>query len=60
MSSNNESFASNFLTRINRAKMGGPELASVTDIFGAVYIDPVAKNGSPFVPKDGKRYQNGN
>ena len=32
-------------------------LQHVTDIFGAVYIDPVAKNGGPFVPKDWKKYR---
>ena len=60
MSSNSKSFANNFLTQINGATIGGPELASVTDIFGALYIYPVANNGSPFVRKDWKGYQNGN
>ena len=46
MSSNNGSFAYNFFTQVNRATIGGPESASVTDIFGAVYIDPVAKMGA--------------
>ena len=45
MSSNNGKFANNFFTQINGATIGGPESASVTDIFGAIYIDPVAKNG---------------
>ena len=58
MSSNNGSFANNFFTQFNGATIGGPESASVTDIFGAVYIDPVAKNGGSFVPKDWKRYRN--
>ena len=57
MSSNNGSFANNFFTQVNGATIGGPESASVTDIFGAVYIDPVAKNGGPFVPKEWKRYR---
>ena len=57
MSSNNGSFVNNFFTQVNGATIGGPESASVTDIFGAVYIDPVAKNGGPFVPKEWKRYR---
>ena len=57
MSSNNGSFANHFFTQVNEATIGGPESASVTDIFGAVYIDPVAKNGGPFVPKKWKRYR---
>ena len=56
MSSNNGSFANNFFTQVNGATIEGPEPASVTDIFEAVYIDPVAKDGGPFVPKDWKRY----
>ena len=57
MSSKNGSFANNFFTQVNGATIGGPESASVTDIFGDVYIDPVAKNGGPFVPKEWKRYR---
>ena len=57
MSSNNGKFANNFFTQINGATIGGPESASVTDIFGAIYIDPVAKNGGPIVPTDWKRYR---
>ena len=45
MSSNNGKVANNFFTQINGAAIGGSKLASVTDIFGAVYIDPVAKMG---------------
>ena len=56
MSSNNGKFDNNF-TQINGATIGGPESASVTDIFGAVNIDPVAKNGGPIVPTDWKRYR---
>ena len=45
MSSNNGEFRNNFFTQINGATIGGPESASVTDIFGAVYVDPVAEGG---------------
>ena len=31
--------------------------ASVTGIFRAIYIDPVAKIGGPIVPTDWKRYR---
>ena len=34
-----------------------PVSASVTDIFGAVYIDPVVEKGGPFAPKDWRRYR---
>ena len=54
MSSNNGSFANNFFTQVNGALIGGPESASVTDIFGAVYIDPVAKNGGPLFLRTGR------
>ena len=47
----------NFFIQTNGAAVGGPEPASVTDIFGGVYIDPVAKKGGPFAPKDWKRYR---
>ena len=57
MSSNNGKLGNNFFTQINGATIGGPESASVTDVFGAVYIDPVAKNGGPVVPTDWKRYR---
>ena len=50
MSSNNGKFANNFFTQINGATIGGPESASVTDIFWVVYIDPVAKNGGAHSP----------
>ena len=41
-------------TQINRATIGGPEPASVTDIFGAVYIDPKAIQAGV---KNWKRYR---
>ena len=46
MSSNNGKFANNFFIQINGATIGGPESASVTNIFGAVYIDTIAKSGA--------------
>ena len=44
MSSNNTKFGGRFSTQSNGATMGGRgESASVTDIFGAIFMDPVAK-----------------
>ena len=57
MSSNNGEFRNNFFTQINGATIGGPESASVTDIFGAVYVDPVAERSGPFAPTEWKRYR---
>ena len=52
MSSNNTKFGGRFFTQSNGATIGGPESASVTNIFGAIFIDPVAKAGGPFIPSD--------
>ena len=57
MSSNNTKFGGIFFTQSNGATTGGPESASVTVIFGAIFIDPVAKAGGPFIPSDWKRYK---
>ena len=44
-------------TQINGATIGGPKSASVTDIFGAIYIDRVVDKGnSQLHPSDWKRY----
>ena len=43
MSSYNGQFQEKLFTQIEGATVGGPESASVTDIFGAVYIDEVAR-----------------
>ena len=47
----------NFFIQTNGETIRGPESASVTDIFGVVYIDPVAEKGGPFAPKDWRRYR---
>ena len=57
MPSSNGEFRNNFFTQINGSTIGGPESASVTDIFGAVYVDPVAERGAPFAPTEWKRYK---
>ena len=46
MSSNNGKFLDGNFTQINGATIGGPESASVTDIFGAIYIDRVVNEGN--------------
>ena len=48
ITSNNGEFLKRHFTQISGAKTGGPASASVTDIFGAVFIDPVAWEGSPY------------
>ena len=55
MPSNCGEFRNNFFTQINGATIGGPESASVTDIFGVVYVDPVAEKGGAFAPTEWKR-----
>ena len=41
MTSNNCSFLGRHFTQIDGATIGGPDAGSVTDIFGAIYIDKV-------------------
>ena len=42
MLTNTGKFGNRFYTQINGVTIGGPESASVADMFGAVYIDPKA------------------
>ena len=53
MTSNNGEFLKRPFTQINGATIGGPALASVRDIFGAIFIDPVAKEGVPLFQEIG-------
>ena len=58
MSSYNGQFQEKRFTQIVAATIGGPESASVTDIFGAVYIDEVGKQGDGSLkPSDWCRYR---
>ena len=58
MSSYNGQFQEKLFTQIEGATIGGPESASVTDIFGAVYIDEVARQGDGSLkPNDWCRYR---
>ena len=53
MSTSTGKFGNRFYTQINGATIGGPDSANVTDIFGAVYMDPKAIQVGE---KDWKRY----
>ena len=44
-------------TQIDGATIGGPKSASVTDIFGGQFIDPIVKSGRPLEPRFWKRYR---
>ena len=54
MSTNTGKFGNRFHTKINGETIGGPESESVTDIFGAMYIDPRAIQAGA---KNCKRYR---
>ena len=57
MSSNNCQFLNEYFTQIDGATIGGPESASVTDIYGAVYIDQVIEDNIINTNEDWKRYR---
>ena len=58
MLSNNGTFNSTFFTQVNGATIAGPESASTTDIFGAIHIVTVAREGDgSLIPQDWKRHR---
>ena len=57
MPSNNGEIDNKHLTQIPGATIGGPDSASVTDIFGGRFINTVGRNGGPFEPRDWRRYR---
>ena len=63
MNFNNGKLEEHFFTQINGATTGGPGSASITDIFGAEFIDPVAQNefksnaGEVIKPESWGRYR---
>ena len=58
MSSNNGNLLDRNFTQISGATIEDPDLASVTYIFGAIYIDRVVDEGnSQLHPSDWKRYR---
>ena len=48
MSSNNCQFQDEYYTQINGGTIEGPESASTTDIFGAIFLDEPALKEGPF------------
>ena len=57
-SSNNGKVLDRNFTQINGATIGGPKSASVTDIFGAIYMDRAVNEGnSQLHPSDWKHYR---
>ena len=57
MNSNNCQFLNQHFTQIDGATIGGPESASVTDIYGAVFIDKVIEDNIINNQEDWKRYR---
>ena len=57
MSSNNCEFLGRHFTQIDGATIGGPESASVTDIYGAVFIDEKIVENIINKEEDWKRYR---
>ena len=45
MKSNNGCIAGEFFTQIYGVTIGGPHSASITDIFGEQFVDPVGERG---------------
>ena len=57
MTSNNCSFLGKHFTQIDGATIGGPNAGSVTDIYGAEYIDKIIYEECPFDMEEYKRYR---
>ena len=57
MSSNSTEFDSRFFTQIDGATIGSPDSGSVTDIFGAMYIDNIIEESCPIKPEHYVRYR---
>ena len=57
MSSNTCNFMNRYFTQIDGATIGGPESASVTDIFGAVFIDSKIQGNIINENEDWERYR---
>ena len=58
MSSNSGTFNGKFFTHINGATIGGPESARTTDIFGAIHIETVVREGDgSLILQDWKWYR---
>jgi hypothetical protein len=57
MSCNNVEYHNRHFTQINGATIGGPNSASVTDIFGAIFIDKVIEEKCPYEVGEYARYR---
>ena len=57
MTSNSTKFSNRFFTQIDGATIGSPDSGSITDIFGAVFIDKNFMEEWPRKPDSYKRYQ---
>ena len=57
MTSNNSSFLGKHFTQIDGFTIGGPNAGSVTDIYGAEYIDKIMYEECPFDIEEYKRYR---
>ena len=57
MTSNNCSFLGRHFTQTDGATIGGPAAGSITDIFGAKFIDKVIYEECPYGINEYKRYQ---
>ena len=57
MTSNSCNFMGKYFTQVDGATIGGPESASVTDIYGAVFIDSKIEENIINENEDWKRYR---
>ena len=57
MTSNSTKFRKRFFTQIDGATIGSPDSGSVTDIFGAVFIDKKFMEECPRIPDNYKWYR---
>ena len=57
MTSNSTKFSNRFFTQIDGATIGSPDSGSITDIFGAVFIDKKFMEECPRKPDNYKRYR---
>ena len=57
MTKNNVTFMGKYYTQIDGATIGGPNSGSVTDIFGAEFIDRVIEEKCPYKLQEYRRYR---
>ena len=59
MTSNSTKFSNRFFTQMDGVTIGSPDSGSITDIFGAVFIDKKFMEECPRKPDNYKRYRDG-